>query len=55
MKKALATVDGISDVDCNVGDNSCTFSAPAKLDVEATLDKLVEGGSEHIKDWSKAE
>lgn len=55
MKKALATVDGISDVDCDTSDRSCTFKAPAGFDVDKALNELVEGGKENgkMKNWSK--
>ena len=55
MKKALATVDGITDVELDPGSTSGTFVAPAELDVKATLDKLAEEGNKHIAGWSKVE
>jgi hypothetical protein len=48
-------VDGIADIKTDPSDNSCSFSAPADLDVKATLDKFAEDGNRHIKGWSLAE
>ena len=31
------------------------FTAPKDLDVTMTLDKIVEGGNEHVKGWSLVE
>ena len=53
MKGALAKVDGITDVELKSGSGS--FTAPADMDVAAELDKIVEGGNEHMKGWSKVE
>jgi hypothetical protein len=58
VKTALATVDGIEGVETSApgpDGGTCSFNAPADLDVEATLNKLVEGGASKIKGWSKAE
>ncbi len=55
MRSALKTVDGIADIKTDPSDNSCSFSAPADLDVKATLDKFAEDGNRHIKGWSLAE
>jgi hypothetical protein len=55
VEGALAGVSGVSDINCDAKTRSCTFSAPKDLDVAATLNKLVEGGNKHIKDWSNAE
>ena len=55
VKKALATVDGITDVELDAKTTSGTFKAPADLDVDALLNKFVDGGNDHIKGWSKAE
>ena len=54
MRGALEKVAEISDITTNVGEKSCTFSATAGLDVKTTLDTIVEGGNEHIKNWSLA-
>jgi copper chaperone CopZ len=55
VKKALATVDGITDVELDSKTTTGKFSAPADLDVAATLNKFVEDGNKHIKDWSMVE
>ncbi len=58
MKASLATVSEISDVVTSepTGDGgTVSFKAPAGFDVDATLNKLVEGGASKLKDWSKAE
>ena len=54
MRRALTTVDGIADIETNPSDNSCSFKAPAGLDVKATLDKFAEDGNKQIKGWSLA-
>jgi len=54
VRTALTAVDGIADIKTNPSDRSCTFNAPKDLDVTATLNKIVEDGNKHIKDWSLA-
>jgi len=55
VKDALATVDGITDVDLD-SKNACgSFTAPADLDVAAMLDKFADDGNKHIAGWSKVE
>lgn len=52
VRTALKSVDGIADIKTDITDNTCTFKAPKDLDVKATLNKIVEGGNTHIKDWA---
>ena len=52
MRTALTKVDGIADIKTNPNDNTCSFKAPADLDVEKTLNEIAEGGNQHIKGWS---
>ncbi len=55
VKNALEGIAGISDIELD-GSKTCgSFTAPKDLDVKATLDKLVEGGNNHVKGWSLAE
>lgn len=55
MRSALTKVDGISDIETNISERSCSFTAPADLDVEAVLNKFAEEGNEHIAGWAKAD
>lgn len=55
MRAALEGVDGVADIKTNPGDNTCSFSAPEKMDVEATLNQIVEDGNKHIKGWGLVE
>jgi copper chaperone CopZ len=55
VRTALTSVDGIADIKTNPADRSCTFNAPKDLDVTATLNKIVEDGNRHIKDWALAD
>ena len=55
VKKALATVDGITDVELDSKNTCGSFTAPADLDVAAMLDKFADEGNKHIAGWSKAE
>lgn len=52
MRGALTAVEGIIDIQTNVADHTCTFSAPADLDVDAMLDKIIEGGTKQVEGWS---
>lgn len=52
MRSALSSVEGVTDIDTNTSDRTCTFVAPAGLDVEATLNKFANEGNRHIKGWS---
>jgi len=54
VRSALNTVEGIADIKTNPSDNSCSFNAPAGMDVTATLNKFAEEGNRHIKGWSLA-
>ena len=55
VQSALEGIDGVDGIKLDM-DNTCgTFTAPADLNVEETLNKLVEGGNEHIKGWSMDE
>lgn len=54
VRAALVTVDGIENIKTDPATNSCTFTAPAKLDVKATLDKFAAGGNKHIEGWKHA-
>jgi hypothetical protein len=54
VTEALNTIDGIADIVTNPKDRSCSFSAPADLDVEAVLNKFQDEGHKHISGWSKA-
>jgi copper chaperone CopZ len=55
VRTALTSVDGITEIETDPSGQKCTFSAPAGLDVKATLNKIAEDGNKHIKDWSFAE
>jgi len=55
VKKALATVDTITDVELDSSTQTAKFKAPADLDVAAALNKFVEAGNSHIKGWSLVE
>ena len=55
MRTALEGVDGVADIKTNPNKNTCTFSAPGEMDVEATLNQIVEDGNKHIKGWGLAE
>lgn len=55
MKKALESLDGVADIDLDTSKTCGSFTAPADMDIEAELNKLVEGGASKMKGWSKAE
>lgn len=55
MRRALDSVDGIADLETDIDERSCSFSAPADLDVAAVLNKFAEEGNKHIAGWSKAD
>jgi copper chaperone CopZ len=55
VRRALKSVDGVVDIETDPKTQSCTFSAPADLDVEAVLNKFQDEGHKHISGWSKAE
>ena len=55
VKKALATVESITDVALDSSTQTAKFKAPADLDVAATLNKFAEEGNSHIKGWSLVE
>ena len=55
VKKALASVDGITDVELDSKTTTGSFKAPADLDVTAILDKFAKDGNQHIAGWSKVE
>lgn len=54
VQKALATLDGVEEIKTNVEDKTCTFKAPADMNVKATLDKFVKDGNKQLADWSIA-
>ena len=51
----MKSVDGIADLKTDTSERSCSFSAPADLDVEAVLNKFADEGNKHIAGWSKVE
>lgn len=55
MRRALTGVEGIADLKTDLGEQSCSFQAPANMDVEAMLNKIADDGNEHIAGWSKAD
>jgi len=55
VRTALTAVDGITDIETNVEENSCSFTAPDGMDVAATLNEIVESGVKQVKDWKLAE
>lgn len=52
MKNALTAVDGVVEIVTNPSDNTCSFKAPANLNVEKTLNEIADAGNKHIKDWA---
>ena len=54
VRAALVSVDGIENIKTDPATNSCTSTAPARLDVKSTLDKFAAGGNKHIQGWSLA-
>jgi len=55
VRAALEGVDGVADIKTNPKDNTCTFSAPEEMDVETTLNQIVEDGNKQIKGWGLVE
>ena len=52
ITKSLGEVDGIANITTNVEAKTCTFEAPASMDVEAVLNKVAEKGAHQAKGWS---
>ncbi len=55
VQSALEGIAGVSDISLDASETCGKFTAPADLDVKMTLDKIVEGGNDHIKGYSLVE
>jgi len=55
VQGALEGIAGVTDINLDAAQTSGKFTAPASLDVKMTLDKLVEGGNEHLVGWKMVE
>lgn len=53
MRDALESVK-ITEINTNVGDRTVSFVAPAGMDVEVELNKLVDVTAK-LKDWTKSD
>lgn len=49
------SVDGITNLATDPKDHSCSFDAPAGVNVKAILDKIADGGNAHVKNWAFVE
>lgn len=52
VQASLGGIDGITNVKMDIETKSCTFSAPAKLDVDKTLNELAKANS-RMKAWTR--
>ena len=50
MRNDLKAIDGIIDVETDVDEKTVTISAAADIDVQSTLNELVESNNK-LKDW----
>jgi len=55
VQSALEGLDGVTGIELDADGQCGKFTAPEDMDVEKTLNMIVEGGNKHVEGWSMME